>query len=134
MEVFMTRQHFRWVFGSVFCLLAAWFIFPVSASSQAQTDARKVYADVAGTYEFAYEGQSLVIVFHVQDEKLYGREESGDEDAEIKPLDLATLKFETTVQSTGQYYEIVFSRDENGRITKCRLATGGIEIDGARVK
>jgi hypothetical protein len=134
MEDFMTRRHFRWVFGPMLCLLAAWIIFPVSARSQAQADVQKVYADVAGTYEFIYEGQSLTIVFFVRDGKLYGREASGGEDAEIKPLDLDKLKFETTVQSTGQYYEIGFSRDENGNVNTCRLATGGIEIDGQRLK
>jgi hypothetical protein len=134
MEEFMMRRDFRWVFGPLLCLLAALFIFPASAGSQEKADVQKIYADVAGTYEFVYEGQSLIIVFHVMDGRLYGREESGGEDAEIKPLDLDNLKFETTVQSTGQYYEIGFSRDENGKVTKSRLATGGIEIDGTRVK
>jgi len=130
----MTRRCSRLVFGPILCLLAAGFIFPVSASSHDQADIQKIYADVAGTYEFVYEGQSLTIVFHVRDGRLYGREESGSEDAEIKPLDLDKLKFETTVQSTGQYHEIVFSRDEAGKVNKCRLGTGGIEIDGERVK
>lgn len=130
----MTRRFSGVVFGPALALLAACFLFPLSAASQAQEDAQKVYADVAGTYEFINEGQSLIIVFHVMDGKLYGREESDDEDVEIKPVDLAALKFEATVQSTGQYYEIGFSRDEAGKVTKCRLATGGLEIDGARLK
>ena len=130
----MTRRFSRAVFGPALVFLAACLLFPLSAGSQAQEGAQKVYADVAGTYEFIYEGQSLVLIFHVMDGKLYGREESGNEDAEIKPVDLAALKFETTVQSTGQYYEIGFSRDEAGKVTKCRLATGGIEIDGTRLK
>jgi hypothetical protein len=134
MEEFMMRRDFRRVFGPGLCLLAACFVFPVNANSQDQADVQKIYTDVAGTYEFVYEGQSLTIVFHVMDGRLYGREESGGEDAEIKPLDLGNLKFETTVQSTGQYYEIGFSRGENGKVNKCRLITGGVEIDGERVK
>jgi len=130
----MTRRRSSLVFGPMFCLLAACFIFPVSARSQDQANIQKIYADVAGTYEFVYEGQSLTVVFHVRDGRLYGREEAGGEDDEIKPLDLDKLKFETTVQSTGQYYEIGFSRDEAGKVNKCRLSTGGIEIDGVRVK
>ncbi len=130
----MTRWYSRMFVGPVLSLLAACLIFPLSASSQAQADVQKVYADVAGTYEFVYEGQSLTIVFHVSDGRLYGREEMGSEDAEIKPLDLNELKFETTVQSTGQYYEIGFSRDEGGKVNKCRLVTGGIEIEGQRLK
>jgi hypothetical protein len=134
MEVFMTRRHSRFVFSSIFCLLAACLVFPLRASSQAQADAQKIYTEVSGTYEFVLEGQSLIIVFHVRDGKLYGREESGEEDVEIRALDLDKLKFETTVPSSGQYYEIGFSRNEEGKVNKCRLATGGIEIDGERVK
>ncbi len=130
----MTRRISGVVLIPALALLAVCFLLPLGAGAQAQADAQKVYADVAGTYEFIYEGQSLVIVFHVQDGKLYGREESDDEEVEIKLVDLAALKFETTVQSTGQYYEIGFARDEAGKVTKCRLATGGIEIDGTRLK
>ena len=130
----MKRRTWRKAAGLAVALFAMGFYFPLGAAAQDQADVQKVYAAVAGTYEFVYEGQSLVIVFHVQDGKLFGREESGGEDAEIKPLDLAALKFETTVQSTGQYYEIGFSKDEEGKVTKCRLATGGIEIDGTRLK
>ena len=130
----MRRQYCGKVIATALVFLAACLIFPLSAGAQDQKDVQKFYADVAGTYEFIYEGQSMVIVFHVQDGQLYGREESGGEDAEIKPIDLAALKFETTVQSTGQYYEIGFSRDEEGKVTKCRLATGGLEIDGTRLK
>jgi len=130
----MTRRHSRFVFVSIFCLLAACLIFPLSASSQGQADAQKIYTEVSGTYEFVYEGQSLTIVFFVRDGRLFGREESDSEEVEIKPLALDKLKFETTVPSSGQYYEIGFSRDEEGKVNKCRLATGGIEIDGERAK
>ena len=128
------RRNFRGILGFMICLAAAGFVSPVSAGPQDQADVQKTYNDIAGTYEFVYEGQSLVIVFHVMDGQLYGREESDGENVEIKTVDLANLKFEATVQSSGQYYEIGFSRDENGKVSKCRLASGGIEIDGTRIK
>ncbi len=128
------RRHSRVVFGLAFCLLTVNLLFPLSLGSQGQADVQKIYADVAGTYEFVYEGQSLVIVFLVREGKLYGREESESEEVEIKSLDLEKLKFEATVQSTGQYYEIGFSRDDEGKVTQCRLITAGIEIEGKRVK
>jgi hypothetical protein len=134
MEALMTRRYLCWVCGSALCLLAAGLVFSMSAVSQDQEAVQKVYADVSGTYEFVYEGQSMTIVFLVSDGRLYGREESGGEDTECKPLDLNALKFEATVQDSGQYYEILFFRDENGKVNKCRLATGGVEIDGTRVK
>ncbi len=130
----MLRQHSRLAVGQILLVWAAFFFFTMGASPLDQADAQKIYSSLAGTYEFTYEGQSLTIVFLVKDGKLYGREESDSEEAEIKPLDLDALKFETTVQSTGQYYEIVFSRDESGKLNKCRLVTGGIEVDGVRVK
>lgn len=130
----MTRRYFGWVLGPALGLLAACLVFPLGAGSQEKPDAQKIFTDVAGTYEFTYEGQSLVLVFFVNEGRLYGREESGGEDVECKPLDLNELKFEATVQSTGQYYGIGFSRDENGKVTQCRLTTGGIEIDGTRLK
>ncbi len=130
----MRRQRSRPAVGQILLVWAAYFFLTMGTSPLDQADVQKIYASVAGTYEFTYEGQSLTVVFLVKDGKLYGREESDSEEAEIKPLDLNALKFETTVQSTGQYYEIVFSRDESGKLNKCRLVTGGIGIDGVRVK
>lgn len=130
----MTRRSLRWAFGPALCLLAAGFVFAVNTASQDQENVQRIYADVSGTYEFVYEGQSMTLVFDVSDGRLYGREESGSEETECKPLDLNALKFEATVQETGQYYEILFFRDEDGKVNKCRLATQGIEIDGTRVK
>lgn len=114
-------------------LLAACLVAPSMAGAQ-EADAQKVYADVAGTYEFPYEGQVMVITFLVHDGRLYGAEESGGEEAEVKPVDLEKLKFEATVQSTGRYYEIGFARDETGKISKCQLTTSGIVIDGTHMK
>jgi hypothetical protein len=115
-------------------LLAACLVAPLVAGAQAAADAQKIYADVAGTYEFSYEGQILVVHFYVRDGRLYGAEASDSGEAEIKPLDLEKLKFETTVPSSGQYYEIGFGRDETGKVSKCQLISSGIVIDGTRVK
>ncbi len=115
-------------------LLAACLFIPSLASAQEKADAQKIYADVAGTYEFSFEGQSLIIVFFVKEGRLYGKEQMDPEDVEIKPLDLEKLKFEATVQSNGNYYEIVFIRGEDGKVNKCQLTSSGIVLDGARVK
>jgi hypothetical protein len=120
--------------ASALILLASCLFFPSPANAQEKADAQKVYADVAGTYEFSYEGQSLVVIFTVRDGRLYGAEASGSEEAEIKPVDLEKLKFETTVGGTGQYYEIGFARDEQGTVSKCQLISSGVVLDGTRVK
>ena len=114
-------------------LLAAGLFLPSLLSSQEKADAQKIYADVAGTYEFSFEGQSLILIFFVKDGLLYGKEQMDSEDVEIKPLDLEKLKFEATVQSNGRYYEIGFIRDELGKVNKCHLSTAGTELDGERV-
>jgi hypothetical protein len=115
-------------------LLAACLVATPVAGAQEAANAQKIYADVAGTYEFPYEGQVIVVIFLVHDGRLYGTEGSGGEEAEVKPVDLEKLKFEATVQSTGQYYEIAFTRDEGGKVSKCQMITSGIVIDGTRVK
>jgi len=115
-------------------LLAAGLFFPLPAGAQEKADAQKIYADVAGTYEFLLEGQNLIIVFFVKEGRLYGKEEMDPEDVEVKPLDLEKLKFEATVQSNGNYYEIGFIRDAEGKVNQCRLISGGMEVEGTRVK
>lgn len=115
-------------------LSAACLIVPLVSGAQEKADAQKVYADVAGTYEFSYEGQNLIITFFVRDGRLYGTDDAAAGEAEVKPVDLEKLKFEATVQSTGQYYEIGFTRDEAGEVSKCQLITSGIVIDGQRLK
>jgi hypothetical protein len=118
----------------VLFILAVGLFLPSPSISQEKADAQKIYADVAGTYEFPYEGQTLIIIFFVKDNLLYGKEQWDSEDVEVKPLDLEKLRFEATVQSNGNYYEIGFIRDAEGKVNKCRLVTQGIEIEGERVK
>jgi hypothetical protein len=122
------------VLAPVLFILAAGLFFSSPSISQEKTDAQKIYADVAGTYEFPHEGQMLILIFFVKDNLLYGKEQWDSEDVEIKPLDLEKLKFEATVQSNGSHYEIEFIRDEEGKVNKCHLSTAGIELDGERVK
>jgi hypothetical protein len=122
----------RMIVAAIFLAALGLLSTPLS-SAQEKADAQKVYADIAGTYEFSFEGRSLVIVFFVKDGLLYGKEQMDPEDVEIKPLDLDKLKFEATVQSNGSYYEIIFTRDEEGQVSKCRLITQGTEIEGIRL-
>ena len=105
-----------------------------TAGQEKKVDAVKLYAEIAGNYYFEFQGQTLSVSFWEKDGKLWAAER-GDEanSVEVKPLDLEIMKFETTNPS-GQYYEILFGRDEGGKITKCTLKTGGLEVPGVRVK
>lgn len=105
-----------------------------AAGQQKKVDAVKLYQEIAGNYDFEFQGQSLSLSFLEKDGKLWGGNRGDEADlVEIKPLDLEAMKFEA-YNREGQYYEIVFGRDENKKITTCTLKTGGIEVAGVRVK
>ena len=65
---------------SVFILFCfALVMFGLNVSSFAQ-DKAKLYAEIAGDYEYEYEGQVTVIIYSVEDGVLYGTQE-GDVEA-----------------------------------------------------
>ena len=107
---------------------------PMTLAQEKKVDTAKLYADIAGGYEFFFEDQYLKVVFWVDEGKLLGAPEGQEMDyAEIMPVDLELMKFETTAPD-GQYYEIEFGKDEDGKIAKCNLTTQGYVIEGVRVK
>ena len=108
-------------------------MFGISVSSYAQEKA-KLYEEIAGDYEYEYEGQYIVITYWVEDGVLYGTQEGNPEPpAELNPVEGKELVFETT-GSDGNLYTISFSRDEDGKITKSTLAVMGIEVEGVKIK
>lgn len=103
----------------------------VSTSAQ---DKAKLYEEIAGDFEYEYQGQYIVITYWVEDGVLYATQE-GDPNppAKLEPVEGKELVFETT-GSDGNLYIISFSRDEDGKITKSALATMDIEIEGVKIK
>ncbi|MDH4197390.1 MAG: hypothetical protein OEW05_08295 [Candidatus Aminicenantes bacterium] len=131
----MTRSLLKLIVLAAAALALALGALGAQTSGQEKkVDAVKLYAEIAGNYDFEFQGQTLSLTFREKDGKLWAAER-GDEVnfVEVKPLDLETMKFEAT-NPEGQYYEILFGRDEGGKITKCTLKTGGIEVPGVRVK
>jgi len=108
-------------------------LFGFNASSFAQ-DKEKLYAEIAGEYEFEVEGQILVVIFSTEDGVLYGDTE-GDPGppSELEPVEGNELEF-TTTGTDGNLYEIGFSRDEEGKISKCLLRVMGMELEGLKIK
>jgi hypothetical protein len=100
---------------------------------QEKTDTEKLYAEIAGDYEFEYEEQVDIITFFVEDGVLMGRDSDDDEGTPLEPVEGKELGFEAT-SDAGQLFEITFSRDESGMITKCLLVTMGMEIQGVKIK
>ena len=108
-------------------------LFGLSGSTHAQEKA-KLYEEIAGDYEYEYEGQYIVISYWVEDGILYATQEGNpDPPSELSPVEGKDLVFETT-GSDGNLYVIGFSRDEDGKITKSALATMDIEVEGVKIE
>jgi hypothetical protein len=111
----------------------ALILFGLNVSTSAQ-DKAKLYEEIAGDYEYEYEGQYIVITYWVEDGVLYGTQENDPgPPAKLDPVEGKELVFETT-GSDGNLYVISFSRDKDGKITKSTLATMDIEIEGVKIK
>jgi hypothetical protein len=106
----------------------------VYAGSQTQdkpVDTKKILEEIAGDYDFDFQGQIMMINFFEKDGKLFGAP-VGETAEEILPVKGSLLKFEVTPGSTGQLYELEFVRNEKGVIDKCILKTMGTEIIGIK--
>ncbi len=105
-----------------------------STGQEKKVDTAKTFAEIAGDYDFSFEGEFMTIVFWVEKEKLLGAPRGQEYDyAEVLPVEIENLKFEATT-SEGEYYEIEFRLGDDGKIAKCILKTQGMEIEGTRVK
>jgi hypothetical protein len=108
-------------------------LFGLNGSSFAQDEA-KLYEEIAGEYEYEFEGQYLIIIYSVEDGVLFGTQVGNPEPpTQLDPVEGKELVFEAT-GSDGNLYVISFSRDEDGKITKSLLATMDIEIEGVKIK
>jgi hypothetical protein len=117
----------------IVCLVLGIFICNVALFAQKDTDTAKLYAEIAGDYEFMVEGQTDVLIFFVKDGVLMGKSDDDDEEVPLEPVEGKELSFEAT-NSEGQFYELTFSRDESGKITKCLVVTMGFEVEGTKIK
>lgn len=122
-------RHILCVISSLALVL---FISNAASFAQEKTGTKKLYAEIAGDYEFDVQGQITVITFFVKDGVLMGRDSDDDEGTPLEPVEGKELAFEAT-SAEGQFFEITFSRDESGKITKCLLATMGMEFEGVKI-
>ena len=116
-----------------FFICFALVLFGLNISSFTQ-DKAKLYAEIAGNYEYEFEGQVIIIIYSVEDGVLYGNTEGNPEPPSLlEPVEGKELEF-TATGDDGNLYVISFSRDEEGKITKSLLSTQGIEIEGIKIK
>jgi len=98
-----------------------------------QVDTEKLYKEISGRYEFDMDGEITIINFHVKDGSLFGTSEGDGEEVEIAPVELENMSFEAT-DNDGLFYEISFMRDDDKKITKCLVLTGGMELEGYKIE
>jgi len=94
-------------------------------------DVKKVLAEIAGDYDFEYQGQALTVNFFEQDGKLFGAS-PGESPEEVLQVLGNPLKFKLAVSTTGQLYELEFFRNEAGKIDRCMMKTQGVELLGKK--
>lgn len=128
------RQLFNHRVISVITSLTLMFLICNAASfALKNTDTEKLYAEIAGDYEFEFEGKTSIITFFVKDGVLLGRDSESDPGTQLEPVEGKELEFKATAED-GQIIDVKFSRDENGKITKCLLMTMEMEIAGVKIK
>lgn len=111
--------------------LAAQTAAPAAAQDK-PVDMKKLIAEIVGDYEFAAQGQILLVTFSEQDGKLFGAP-PGETPEEIHPVEGKPLCFDVTVADSGDYYELQFVRNDKGAIDKCIMSVQGMVIEGTKV-
>jgi hypothetical protein len=106
------------------------FVCNTASVATDKTDIDKIYAEIAGDYEFEAPGGVSTITFFVKDGALMARDRN-DEVFPVKPVKGKELAFEFTSED-GQRFEMAFSKDGNGKITRCLLAMMGMELKGTK--
>jgi CubicO group peptidase (beta-lactamase class C family) len=80
---------------------------------------KTIYADFAGYYKFALEGEEMLINFYIEDGVLCG---TGAEYSlgELKPVNGNDLRFKVETVY-GEKWSFEFIKDDKGKIVKCKL-------------
>jgi len=118
------------VLSVVASLTLALFVCSTASLATDKTDIGKLYAEIAGDYEFEAPGGVSTITFYVKDGVLTARDRD-DQVFLLKPVKGKELVFECTPEE-GYYFEFTFTRDESGKIAECLLAMMGMELKGTK--
>ena len=94
----------------------------------------KLLAEIAGNYEFEFQGEYIVFVFSVEDGKLMTAPE-GEVQEEMEPVKGEKMTF-VGYAPDGREFRFAFERDEKGKISKCKVSVPamGIEAWGDKIK
>lgn len=123
---------------AIVCVSCMLLVLNVSSLAQEKKQEEgkgaKVLAEIAGNYEFEYQGQFVVFVFSVEEGKLMSAPE-GEVQEELEPVQGEELTF-VGYAPDGSEFRFVFIKDEDGKIAKCKLSVPamGIEVEGTKIK
>jgi hypothetical protein len=102
--------------------------------AQEKTDTEKLLNEIAGDYEFEYEGQVIVFVFSVEDGKLIGAPE-GEAQEVMEAVEGEEMTF-VGISPDGIEYIFKFKKNEEGEVSTCTCSVPamGLEIEGVKIK
>ncbi len=110
---------------------------PTQAQGQKLVDTAKLFAEIAGAYEYTIpQGETMIVGFWVENGKLYGAPQGQESDfAELIKQESEKILFQATTQG-GQTFMIEFVRGESGKFEKSilRNAEQGLEVVGLKIK
>jgi hypothetical protein len=113
--------------------LALLFVWAGIWGQDKPVDTKKLYNEIAGTYDCEFNGQVMVVIFFEKDGKLFGAPEN-ETPEEILPVKDKPLFFEVTPAGSGELYELEFKRNEQKVIDSCVIKVQGMEILGKKRK
>jgi hypothetical protein len=103
-----------------------------AAAQDKPVDMKKLIADIIGDYDFAIQGESMIVQFTESGGKLFGAP-VGEAPEELTAVEGKPLCFGVTVAENGQYYELQFVRNDKGVIDKCVMNAMGMVVEGLKI-
>ncbi len=103
-----------------------------AAAQDKPVDMKKLIADIIGDYDFAIQGESMIVQFTESGGKLFGAP-VGEAPEELTAVEGKPLCFGVTVAENGQYYELQFVRNDQGVIDKCVMNAMGMTVEGIKI-
>ncbi len=131
----MVQQHKKSIFSVLTCLALLFSVFGgISFAQEKQEDTEKLYNEIAGKYEFEFEGQYMVFVIALEDGNLVVAPE-GEVPETMQSVEGKEMTF-IAYDPDGDEIQFKFVRDDDGKINTCTVIVPamGIEVEGARIK
>ncbi len=129
-------KNFR--IGAIVCAVCMLLVLNLSSlveeKKEEKQDDAKILAEIEGRYEFEWEGGSMVFVFSVEDGKLMAAPE-GETQEELEPVQGEEMTF-VGYAPDGTELRFVFVKDEEGKITKCKISVPamGLDVEATKIK